>query len=525
MKYIELFSGCGGLSLGLQSVGFELIMANELSPMAAETYAYNFFNEDLTKNKSPIHTLWLSSNFPLDEMGKRLREDPRSFPSINTKNRYSELNENIDLNKTLIVGNIRELNIFLEKNSQLIEKIKSHDIDLIAGGPPCQSFSLAGLREKDHDRNTLPIEFADFVKKINPKIVLLENVSGILSPFVTKDDNTKKYHAWFEVSKVFAKQKYLPLCLVVNAKYTGVPQNRPRFILIGVRIDYYNTIEKNLNDTEKQLFQSAKKLISNSDTNLETIDYSHLKCWDVEKDFSKFIGSFLNPLVSFIDNFHSVKDAIDDLKSQGEEKKISPYIKYINSKLKIKRQGKANKISNNERRNHKLLTKQRFRLYQVIETISKDSKKEVMDLLKQQIKILSNTAKKEIIKQELLTNEGILKSNFDKKNIINYIVKLKTKKNTQRALIEDQPAFTTLSIPDDICHYDKNELRTLTVREMARIQSFPDNFIFRSKVTTGGEYRKFEVPQYTQVGNAVPPLLGEALGKVIKNILTIHNNS
>ena len=56
---------------------------------------------------------------------------------------------------------------------------------------------------------------------------------------------------------------------------------------------------------------------------------------------------------------------------------------------------------------------------------------------------------------------------------------------------------------------------------MARIQSFPDWFEFRSKVTTGGKMRKFQVPQYTQVGNAVPPLLGKALGKVCKEILSL----
>ncbi|MNC83902.1 Modification methylase AplI [compost metagenome] len=54
---------------------------------------------------------------------------------------------------------------------------------------------------------------------------------------------------------------------------------------------------------------------------------------------------------------------------------------------------------------------------------------------------------------------------------------------------------------------------------MARIQSFPDHFEFRSKVTTGGQMRQFEVPQYTQVGNAVPPLLGQALGNVVKALL------
>ena len=100
-----------------------------------------------------------------------------------------------------------------------------------------------------------------------------------------------------------------------------------------------------------------------------------------------------------------------------------------------------------------------------------------------------------------------------------YLKSHATKKQTQRALNENLPAPAALSIPDDACHYDVNHLRTLTVREMARIQSFPDNFVFRSKVTTGGHMRKFEVPQYTQVGNAVPPLLGRALGMAIADLL------
>ena len=98
---------------------------------------------------------------------------------------------------------------------------------------------------------------------------------------------------------------------------------------------------------------------------------------------------------------------------------------------------------------------------------------------------------------------------------MNILKKHPTKKQTQRALAPNLPAPAALSIPDDACHYHRDEIRTLTVREMARIQSFPDNFEFRSKVTTGGQMRRFEVPQYTQVGNAVPPLLGRKLGQII----------
>ncbi len=107
------------------------------------------------------------------------------------------------------------------------------------------------------------------------------------------------------------------------------------------------------------------------------------------------------------------------------------------------------------------------------------------------------------------------------KEILNVLCKLYTKKQTQKALIANEPAPAALSIPDDACHYHESEsmLRTLTVREMARIQSFPDWFQIKSKVTTGGQMRKFEVPQYTQIGNAVPPLLAFALGNVCKEII------
>jgi DNA (cytosine-5)-methyltransferase 1 len=112
--------------------------------------------------------------------------------------------------------------------------------------------------------------------------------------------------------------------------------------------------------------------------------------------------------------------------------------------------------------------------------------------------------------------------NFSSKPILEkFLVGIRTGKQSQRALVSNEPAPAALSIPDDMCHYHEeiSTLRTLTVREMARIQSFPDNFVFKSKITTGGFRRKYEVPQYTQVGNAVPPILGYVLGNIISDVL------
>lgn len=94
---------------------------------------------------------------------------------------------------------------------------------------------------------------------------------------------------------------------------------------------------------------------------------------------------------------------------------------------------------------------------------------------------------------------------------------LKTNKRNYSCLKADLPSTTIMTIGDDYAHYGAN--RSLTVREMARLQSFDDSFVFQGKRTTGGDRRKFETPQFTQVGNAVPPLMARAIASVIlKNI-------
>lgn len=92
------------------------------------------------------------------------------------------------------------------------------------------------------------------------------------------------------------------------------------------------------------------------------------------------------------------------------------------------------------------------------------------------------------------------------------------KKCAIRVMDPDMPAPTVTSMPDDLIHY--SEPRALTVRENARLQSFPDWFEFRGKYTTGGDRRRREVPRFTQVANAVPPLMAEAVGQAICRVLS-----
>jgi DNA (cytosine-5)-methyltransferase 1 len=92
------------------------------------------------------------------------------------------------------------------------------------------------------------------------------------------------------------------------------------------------------------------------------------------------------------------------------------------------------------------------------------------------------------------------------------------RKMALRVLDPDRPSPTVTSMPDDLLHY--SEPRTLTVRENARLQSFPDSFSFSGKYTTGGHLRRREVPRFTQVANAVPPLFARAIGELLIEVLS-----
>ena len=526
MNHIELFAGCGGLSLGLKSEGFKLLFANELSPMASETFAFNFFNENLaeiatsknSKKEKNLRTKWLSSVYKRSDLSGRLRENPREYPNLGE--RESDVKRVNDLDGNLVVGSIVQLNEWLVKNPAAVTHIRNGfgagSVDLVSGGPPCQSFSMSGLRDFSNARNILPWEFAKFVNSVQPRFALLENVTGILRPFQV---DGRSVYAWIEVAKAFAAIKYIPICLHVNAKYVGVAQNRPRFLMLLVRKDVFDVIHENVNRADRSILDPSLLFYKKMAQGL-IVTVADLPCYDVEDldDLKLYKTSFLRPFVLRHKNISSVAQAIDDLSIMPLRSRRSGYVKRLRSELSPFLNPRS-RVPNRELRNHKPHVVRRFSIYQNLSKVPLESKQSVYEaqaMLQGEAQALSRKAFTVLSQFEYMQKNGKKSIFLGKSELEQHLISHATKKQTQRALISLAPAPAALSIPDDACHY--SELRTLSVREMARIQSFPDNFEFRSKVTTGGQARKFEVPQYTQVGNAVPPLLGIAIGQVFKRL-------
>lgn len=466
MKYIDLFSGCGGLSLGLEQAGFNLVLAVEKSDMAAETFYHNFINR-ITDTKT-----W--KNFS--------NEDRTVQEQAKEKLVVKELSEVLDC-------------------PELLNQLRNQNIDLVAGGPPCQGFSLAGRRNPEDLRNQLPWQFLQFVDSVQPKTVVIENVSGMSQDFVKHGKSSPFNELRLALKDTGPGYEVQPLHL--NAKHFGAPQNRPRVMLVGVRKDIASKLNLNIsNDTWKSEFDQVESA-----------------------KFPK--RPSLAPLAThFNKDIISVYSAISDLTSKGYSRRndLSEFSLEMRSDTdwmpsNIKEKQLYRKPVNHNLRKHAPHIEKRFEIYQYLRdqgihskvfAIPKDTDLTVIGQRTLVAEVLSNAK----FPARAPTGNVVAKNLLE---LVDLIMELATKKHSQRPLDWDLPSPTVVSLPDDYVH--PHEPRTLTVRELARFQSFPDSFEFRSKETTGGLRRRIDVPQYTQVGNAVPPKLALAIGKLIYSIL------
>jgi len=407
--FIDLFAGCGGLSLGMEQAGFFPLYVNELNKDALETYLIN-----------------------REEEYPHLRE-----PKFHSQDIKGCINQKF----------------FRELKSNLKNQFGSSEVDVICGGPPCQGFSGIGIRRSySVDKEQLPSnhlfqDMSHFVHKMQPKIFLFENVEGLLSAKWNKDGT--KGEIFKQVLETFQGLKgYTVKYKLVHAKDYDVPQNRPRILIVGIKTKVFKGTSEDIDAVKGGFLPEI------------TGDYPHL-----EEVFS---------------------DIVDKNFEYGGETTAYPsepktyWQKQIRTDRFGKISGKGDPMTEQEYSKHAPRTQAKF--------------------------------------QAMIDSNGVIPEEF------------KTKKFAQRLLPKKWgnkgPTITVTSLADDYVHY--SQARAPTVRECARMQTFPDWYKFAGKRTTGGIRRAGnpranifdrEVPKFTQIGNAVPVKLGEAIGLHLKTLL------
>lgn len=401
------------------------------------------------------------SNDISESAAETYRKRHEQLGLIQGKNTWLEVDDIKNISGDLIKAKIAVLEDFKEK------EIK---IDALFGGPPCQGFSRAGKQKSDDIRNFLFLEYLRLVKEIQPKYIVFENVPGILDikfhNFVSKFDKEiyKELSAIEIIKKELKKINYNLLEeKILSAADYGVPQKRHRVILIGYKVG-----EKKPKYPEKM-----EKIVSLKEAISDIAGYDIVMSdYQIESRYGRTKNIITKLPISTKELFNN---------------DYSCHYKYIEERFSLLKEGESN-------------LQLRKRLIKKGIDIEK-----YPELLKYLINKLS-VSKEEIIKKcKVLSNDS---------EILDLIV---TKKNSRVKLSLNKPGNTILTLPDDLILPICN--RICTVREFARLQSFDDSFIFYGKRTTGGKERKKEVPQYTQVGNAVPPLLAKAIALEIYKVL------
>ncbi len=400
------------------------------------------------------------------------------------RNRHEQLGLHQGVNTYFHQGDIKEL------NGDMIRQAISHleifrnreipEIDAVFGGPPCQGFSRAGRRNPNDPRNMLFREYLRVIHEVSPKYVVLENVTGFVDTkfYGFKGVTGHQYKDGEFVLDILRNEfrmiGYQTLePQILNAAHYGVPQRRNRIIVIAYRADMAAP------SYPKQIYTE--------------------------------------------DNVLTITDAISDL---IRDKKIHDQVHVKDTEFQvISKAGRTpdtngnvisskGKIYNNEISRHQQIITERFSLFREGED-GAGLKKRVMS---EGIDISCSPALiKHCVEKMGMGAEDVMKL-FQSGNVTRENADiLLTKKNIRTRLDRTKPSATVMTIADD--YISPFEPRTFTVRELARMQSFDDSFEFLGKRTTGGLRRRVEVPQYSQVGNAVPPLLAKAVAAEIIKVL------
>lgn len=406
--FIDAFAGCGGLSLGLLRAGWRGLFAIEKDAFAFETLRSN-----LTGDRARYAFDW----------PEWLEMHPWTIESL------------------------------MDQRAGQLSALRGR-VDLLAGGPPCQGFSSAGRRRTADPRNKLVERYLDFVELVRPRMVLIENVRGITYDFVTGDNVASRRNFAGELVERLSKL-YHVYTDTIRCSAFGVPQERPRFFLVG-------------------MLKSEFKKLPNGDEPFARLRAAR----------ARFLEK--RGLTSKVTSRQAISDLEKGIAGVGPSPDTKGYEAILTARPRsnfqhLMRDGHKGQISDTRLANHR------------------------PDIIKRFKKIIA-----ECVAAGRL-NVQLNRSMRERHGI---------KKMATRVLDPSAPSPTITSMPDDLLHY--SEPRTLTVRENARLQTFPDWFEFKGKYTTGGYLRAREVPRFTQVANAVPPLIAEMWGEVLIKYRKAH---
>ena len=399
------------------------------------------------------------------------------------------------------------------KTSKTDENINTirHGFNLLARTKEWDKLKRDIIKEKDFcniDSDNFADAFTDFLTEIGSENIISKiekSFNALKVPAIHKIDceniitalkiYTTSFDESIEVLKSYcndSQKKELDTILesirlykieqpfVANASNYGVPQNRERVLFIGCRKDqkYISEIPATVSEEDKVTIFEA--------------------LYDLD-----FIGN----------NQEAHRYEPIDIKSQynGTSKKMS------NLLLKRSIDGKPNlkdgKSFASWSKNGRLIErfKPHTKPFYVRNTAGLENGEKYFDIL--------NNHKTSNQNDTVIERLGVILKNGNYKKAQPELVKLglSTNKRNYNVLKPNEQSSTIMTIADDYIHY--NSPRALTVREMARLQSFDDSFVFQGKRSTGGNNRKTEVPQYTLVGNAIPPLLARAVAnEILKHI-------
>jgi DNA (cytosine-5)-methyltransferase 1 len=417
LSFVDLFSGCGGMSLGLLQAGLRGLFAIEKDEMAFRTFAHNLLGGSV------------GHGFAWPEW---LPREPHDLASV------------------------------IRRQKGKLIALRGH-VDLLAGGPPCQGFSFAGRRKKADARNRLFKLYVEAVRLLRPRVVLVENVPAILIPHGKKRRHLENPRGVGRPLKSYAqrirdalqKEGYSFCSVTVEASRYGVPQRRLRFVGVGVRTSAVSS------EALGRLFDRA----------LERTRVSVLR------------KKGLNP-----DRPVTARQAISDLEIRDRRKLI--LCRDEDSPSGFKEMRYRGPRTAFQKLMHAGLNGQQLN----------------------SLRLARHTEEVSLRFQRILREcrLGVRLDDSDRE-------RLELKKHRVVPVHAGMAAHTITTLADDVVHY--SEPRILTVRESARLQTFPDNFDFKGKYTTGGAQRCKECPRYTQVGNAVPPLLAEHLALALAALL------